>query len=363
MSSKKKTTQTTDQTSTSAPPSWTQGGLEATSGMVQSALGQIPQTHYSGQQVAYMSPEELAQIQAAWGDTAGLASGYTDWMGQRLPELSDLWEWQTQLPTASFDMGQLQDVNPVIEASLNPVYRQLTEQILPGISNSSLQADAYSGDRAMGVLPTTALQNYSREAADIATLIGYQNYRDFENRRLQAWEGDQDRFLAGYGLETQRGLGQNASQQAQMAAEADYIQNILKNSASVGDLLNMSSQLGVTNQQAQIDDALARDKYASYSPFMGLDQAAQLLALLSGDYGTQTLQGKSVTKEKTGGLGEWVKGAIGLGSMAASAFGLNPLAAMGGAGAAGGAMNFNLPTNPAAFSPATFGASSIFGNG
>lgn len=360
MSSKKKTTQTTNQTSTSAPPSWTAGGLEATSGMVQSALGQIPTSHYSGQQVAYMSPEEQAAIQSAWGDTAALAGGYTDWMGERLPTLSDMWDWQSQLPTASFDMGSLQDVEPVIQAALNPVYRQLTEQILPGISNSSLQADAYSGDRAMGVLPTTALQNYSREAGDIATMIGYQNYQDYEARRLDAWQSDQDRLLAGYGLETQRGLGQNASQQQQMAAEADYINSILKNSASVGDLLNMSSQLGVTNQQAMINDALAKDKYASYSPFMGLDQAAQLLALLSGDYGTQTMQGKSVTKEKTGGVGEWVKGAVGLGSLAASAFGLNPLAAMGGAGGAASMAGLEMNPGLAMFMGAP-PATSIFG--
>jgi len=285
--------------------------------MVTSALGQIPTTHYSGQQVAYMSPEEQAAIQAAWGNTAGLAGDYTSYMGERLPELTDLWDWESQLPTASFNMGSLQDVDPVIQAALNPVYRSLTEQLLPGISSSSLQSGAYTGDRAMGVLPESVIQDYSREASDIATQIGYQNYMDYENRRLNAWQGDQDRLLGGYVAETQRGLGQNASQTDMMGAEADYISNILRNSASVGDLLNMSSQLGVSNSQAAINDALARDQYASYSPFMGLDQAAQLLTMLSGDYGTSTLQGKTTTKEKTGGLGEWVKGAIGIGSMIA----------------------------------------------
>jgi len=358
MSSKKKSTTKTNTTQTNAPPSWTAGGLEATAGMVQGALGQIPTTHYSGQQVAYMSPQELAAIQGAWGETAGLAGDYTDWMGQRLPELSDLWDWQTQLPTESFNMGSMQDVNPVIQASLNPLYRQLTEQLLPGINYSSLDSGAYSGDRAMGVLPESVMQDYSREAADISTQIGYQNYKDFENRRLQAWMTDQDRLLAGYGAETQRGLGQNASQTAMMGAESDYISNILHNSASVGDLLKMSADLGVSVDQAAINDALAQDKYASYAPFMGLDQAAQLLALLSGDYGTQTMVGKTTTKEKTGGLGEWVKGAVGLGSLAASAFGMNPLAAMGSAGAAGAGAAVDPYSAAKLWAPS---ASSIFG--
>lgn len=357
MSSKKKTKTSASSTQTAAPPTWTQPGLEQTAGMVQSALGQIPTSHYSGQQVAYMSPAEQMAIQQAWGNTAGLAGNYVDYMNDRLPTLADLWDWQTTLPTQSFNMGTLADVDPVINAALDPVKRQLMEQILPGISSSSLDAGAYTGDRAMSVLPQSVLQDYSHEAGNIAATIGYENYRDFENRRLQAWMSDQDRLLAAYGAETQRGLGQNESNIAMMGAESDYINSILKNSASVGDLLNMSAQLGVANQQAQFDDLIARDKYASYAPFMGLDQATQLLTQLSGGWGTQTGQSQSKTTEKTGGLGEWVKGAIGLGSLAASAFGLNPLAMMGAAGGGAGA---GIAVTPGATERA-LSASSIFG--
>lgn len=355
MSSKKTSKTKFNQTQTAAPPSWTAGGLEATAGLVQQALGQIPQQHYDGQQVAFMSPEQLAQIQGAWTNTAGLAGDYVDWMGNRLPELSQSYDFTTSLPTAQFDMGSLQDVTPVINASLNPVLRQLTEQILPGIQNSSLDAGAYSGDRAMAVLPTTALQNYSREAADIATLVGYQNYQDFENRRLQAFTSDQDRLLAGYNAETGRGLGVQNANADTMGAINDYVSGILRNSASQGDLLNMAAQLGVTNQQAQINDLLAQDQYASYSPFMGLDQAAALLAQLSGNYGTQTSSGQSKTTEKTGGLGEWVKGAIGLGSMIAGIPGIG--GALGLGGAAAGASGSISPLAAAASAPM---ASSIF---
>jgi hypothetical protein len=260
-------------------------------------------------------------------------------MGNQLPELSATYDFTTQLPTAQFDMGQLQDVDPVIQAALNPVYRQLTEQILPGISSSSLDAGAYTGDRAMSVLPGSAIQDYSREAADIATGIGYQNYRDFENRRLQAFASDQDRMLAGYNAETGRGLGVQGANATTMGAINDYVSGILRNSASQGDLLNLAAQLGVTNQQASINDLLQQDQYASYSPFMGLDQASALLAQLSGNYGTQDTVGKSKTTEKTGGIGEIAKGVIGIGSMLAGIPGIGGALGLGGAlgGAATGA--------------------------
>lgn len=359
MSSKKKSTTKYNQTSVNAPPPFTAGGLEATSGLVQQALGQIPQEHYSGQQVAYMTPEQVAQIQGAWGNTAGLAGDYTDWMGAQLPGLTEQWQWQSQLPTQSYNMGNLADVNPVIQAALDPVYRQLTEQLLPSIQMSSLgDAGAYTGDRAMSVLPLNALQDYDRQAGNIAAQIGYQNYADYEARRLNAWQSDQDRLLAGYAAETQRGLGEEASNVNQMGAIGDYVSNILRNSASVGDLLNMSAQLGVTNDQAMINDALGRDQYASYSPFMGLDQATNLLTQLSGNYGTQTTEGKSKTTEKTGGIGEWIKGAAGLASMALGIPGVS--SALGLGGALAGASGSANPLAALAGGSGGFSASSIF---
>lgn len=328
----KKTSKTNfNQTQTAAPPSWTQPGLQTTAGLVENAIGQIPQSHYSGQQVAYMDAPTLQGIQDAWGNTANLAGYYADWMGNQLDPLSARWDFQSTLPTGSFNMGSMYDVEPVIQASLTPVYEQLMYNILPSIQSSSLDAGAYTGDRAMKVLPLDALSKFSQAAGDIAAKIGYQNYSDFENRRLAAWQGDQDRLLGAYNAETARGLGSEQNSMGYMGAIGDYVSNILRNSASVGDLLNMSAQLGVTNEQAMINDLLARDQYASYSPFLGLDQASALLRELSGNWGTQTSQGQQKTTEKTGGLGEWVKGAIGIGSMIAGAVTGNPLAMLGGA--------------------------------
>jgi hypothetical protein len=329
--------------------------------MVTGALGDIPQTHYSGPQVAYMTPDQVGAVQGAWGDTAGLAGYYSNWMGEQMAPLTSMWNFQSELPTGQFNMGSMHDVNPVINAALNPVYEQLMHSILPGIQSSSLDAGAYTGDRAMRVLPQDALSEYSDSATRTAAGIGYENYRDFDNRRLYAWAGDQDRLLAGYGDETQRGLGAEQNQMGMMGAINDYVSGILRNSASVGDLLNMSAQLGVTNEQAMINDILAQDQYASYSPFMGLDQAAALLAQLSGNYGTQTSQGTQKTTEKTSGLGEWVKGAIGLGSTIAGAMTGNPLAMLGG-GAMAGASGSANPLAQFGIQSSILPASGIFGS-
>lgn len=346
MSKKTKTTQKINQTNTNAPPSWTQPGLEQTAGAVTDAMGQIPSTHYSGQQVAYMSPEELAAIQGAWGTTAGLAGQYTDWMGQQLGTLTTPWDWSTDLSgLEAYDIGSMYDVQPVINASLTPVYRQLTEQILPGISSSALDAGAYTSDRAMGVMPMQAITAYSREASDIAAQIGYENYKDYEARRLAAWEAWNDDQLGAYGAETQRGIGQQSINTDMLGASSDYITAMLRNSASVGDLLNMSASLGVNNQQASINDLLAQDKYASYAPFMGLDQATQLLTQLSGGWGTQNIDGVTTTKTKTSDPMEWVKTAIAVGSMA---MGMPPIGMGGGSGS-----NIAYGPPPSSFVPAS----------
>jgi len=306
-----------------------------------------------------MTPEEQAAIQAAWGQTASLAGQYTDFMGNQLETLTAPWDWTTDLTGLQpYDVGSMYDVNPVINASIYPVYQQLTEQVLPGISSSALDSGAYSGDRAMKVLPQSAIADYSDSASRIAAQIGYENYKAYEDRRLAAWQAWQDDILGAYGAETQRGLGQQDVNATMLGTTSDYISNILRNSASVGDLLNMSAQLGVTNEQASINDLLAQDKYASYAPFLGLDQATQLLTQLSGGYGTQDMTGTTITKEKTGGIGEWVKGAVGVASMIAGAVTGNPLMMMGGASSlAGGGGGITVGNT------APPNAASIFGTG
>lgn len=348
MSSGKHVTNTTenfDKTQTAAPPSWTMPGIQTASNDVLAALGQIPTDHYSGQQVAYYTPEQLKQIQDAYTGTATTAGDLSSWMQGQLPALSTPWNWTTTLPDTSYNVGNMYDVNPVIDAALRPVYNQLTQQVLPGIKSSALDAGAYTGDRATTLLPQLALQDYARQAADTAATIGYQNYNDYENRRLQAYNDVTQNAIGAYQAESQRGLGQEQNNNQAMAAIGDYVNNILHTSASVGDLLKMSSDLGVNTQQQQINDALARDKYASYAPFMGLDEASQLLATLSGNWGTQTASGTDYThqvQKYVPGTLDWINAGIGIASAVAGMPGIGGIG--GAAGGAGGSGIMISPT-------------------
>jgi hypothetical protein len=135
----------------------------------------------------------------------------------------------------------------------------------------------------------------------------------------------------------------------------DLVQSILRTQSSEGDLLKMAAELGVSTQQAQINDAIARDQYASQSPFMGLDTASQLLAQLSGGWGTQTMNGttnQTQTTTQKQPLGQQlVQGALGLGTMAMGFPGVTSALGLGAAGGAGGlgAMATALPSAASIF--------------
>lgn len=357
MGTKKKTKTTYNDHSTNAPPAWTQGGLTQAGSMVQNALGQIPASHYTGQQVAYMSPDQLAGIQGAWGNTADLAGQYTQYMQDQLPALTAQPQFSTSLPTANYNMGdRYAGLEGTINAAQHSTLQQLMENILPGIKSSALDAGAYSGDRAMGVLPTSAVQNATESMQRIASELAFQDYQDWENRRLAAYQGDQATQLGAYQADTSRQLGLADNNNAQMQLLPQYIQSMLHTSGSVGDLLNMSAALGVQNQQAQIGDALAQDRYASYSPFMGLDQASQLLAQLSGNWGTQDRTGSSKTTETTGGLGPALQTAAGIASMAMG------MPGMGGGGGMAGLLGAGAGSlgGAAGAAPSWINASNLF---
>lgn len=75
-----------------------------------------------------------------------------------------------------------------MEAAIQPVMRQLTDQILPGIRSSAIESGAYSGDRAMMVLPQEALAETGRRASEITQGLAYEGYQQDQNRDLQAWQ-------------------------------------------------------------------------------------------------------------------------------------------------------------------------------
>lgn len=343
MGSKSKQTQTTNQTQTSAPPSFTAPGLSLTADMVMQALQNLPTTAYNGPMVATADPTNTSAMTQAYTNASNTAGGLGQWLQGQLPNLTAAPTFNTTLPTASYDVGSGTDLTPAINAAIHPVFQELTQRILPGIRSSAIESGAYSGDRAMSVLPTQAIAESNEAAQRIAAQLAFEDYTNRENRRLTAWQGDQDRLLGGFQADTQRQLGVGDLLTQRFGLMPEMADSIMRMTSGQGDLLRIAGDLETARRQQEIDNALAMDQYGMTRPFMGLDIASELLARLSGGYGTQTLNGQTTTVQKTGGLGSIMQGALGLGSLIGGFPGL-----FGGASAAAKAA---VPMASSVFAP------------
>lgn len=327
MGSKKTTNTTTQGTQTAAPPSWTMPGIVDAAARVTDAIKQLPGTKYTGDFTAAPNAQDIAGATSLYRGMAGNAQGFSDLVGgvaRTLPQ------------NVSYDMGSPTDLNPVINAALDPSRRMLMENILPSIRSGGIESGAYSGSRALQTLPGMALNDWSREANNTAATIGYEDYLQRENRRLQATGMDRQ-----YNLSAAQLLPELASSSMMLGT-------------SGGDLLTRAAELEAAREQSIIQNNLAKNQYEWMYPFQGLDIGADLLAKLSGNYGTQTSSGSSKTVEKTGGAGAVVQGIAGLasgigglmaGGPMAGLFGKAPGGAMQGMGL-GGALQAAAPFQP-----------------
>lgn len=330
MGSKTKTTTNSQQQQTVAPPTFTAPGLVDVSNQVTNAaksLGSL--TPYAGEQIALPS-RDLVQQQIdnyqATGQNAARLSGF---INDRLSAAADP-NFTTSLPGFNYDVGKATDtLTPAIESAIHPVFRQLTENILPSIRSSSLDSGAYSGSRATSVLPTQAIRDSNENAQRIAATLGYEDYQAREARRLAAYQSDQQAQLQGFGLDTSRQLGAGDLITQRLQQLPGLADAILRLQGSQGDLAGQAAAVDVNARQAEINNALAKDAYATARPFAGLDIASQLLAQLSGNYGTTSGTSSSTSVQKTGGLGSIVQAAAGIGGLIAGVPGLG--AAVGGA--------------------------------
>lgn len=334
MGSKKTTVNTSSGTQTVAPPSWTMPGILDASQRVIGAMNSLPGDKYTGD---FLAPPDQAAIDQARGiyqNMAGQASDLAGYVRQNLPTVGQPITYDgPNLPTGSYNIGSGQDLNPVIDAALRPVFTQLTEQALPGIKSSALDAGAYSNSR-VGTLQGQALRDYSQAATDTASRIAYQDYADREARRLQAYGIDTQAALEGYQAATQRGLGEGNLNLERANSLPALTDTIMRLGTAGGDLITQQEALRQQAAQQVINNNLARNQYEWQYPFQGLDTATELLARLSGNYGTTSTQGTSKTVEKTGGLGPIVQGALGAASLAAGLGAFGPIGGL--AGAAGG---------------------------
>lgn len=344
-----KTTETTNQTQTAAPPTWTLPGLQIAGQDVTNAIGQIPSSHYTGPMVATYDPADIAAIQAAWNGTAANATNLAASMqNSTLPELQSIGQglhYTTSLPTTSISAAPLQDATAAIQASMAPVMQNLTHNILPGITNSALASGAYTSDRALGVVPEQAIADATASMQNTAAQLGYTAYEDWATRDLTAQQATVQAAQQNYSLDTARQTQQAAAQLQALGMTPDMVNSILHTQASSGDLMQMAANLGLTAQQAQINNAVGMDQYASQAPFMGLDTASQLLAELSGNWGTHTMNGTTTQTTSQSPVGQVLQGALGLGSLAMGIPGAG--SAIGGAlglGAPSAAGLFNIPS-------------------
>lgn len=259
----KKTSKTTyNDTKTVAPPSWTMPGIQTAADQVIKALGTLPGDKYTGEFVAtpdqYMVDTIMDKLMNVGGqsgslgtDTLNKALGlpmlsagdntrslFTPTAGPARPDLASLVPTLPGFaPVAQANILEMPNIagmapalptaptmvswNPTgwsegngearlkaaIDAGIAPVFRQLTEQILPGIRSSAIEAGAYSGDRAMSVLPTTAIAEASGRASEVAAGLANEGYQSEQNRSLQAWQALQSFLGQKQAQENQFGLG------------------------------------------------------------------------------------------------------------------------------------------------------------
>lgn len=99
-----------------------------------------------------------------------------------------------------------------MEAALNPLTKQLTENILPNFDSAAAKAGAYGSRAAIG--KQQVLDNYTKQATD--TLAGMQNTQQLQNQQLRAsvLQGLINQGGSGYGLSeslTQKTGAENSS--------------------------------------------------------------------------------------------------------------------------------------------------------
>jgi hypothetical protein len=318
-----KKTSKSSETRTVAPPSWTMPGIEDASSRVTAALGNLPTATYGGD---FTAPVDYSGAIANYGQAAQRAQQLAGFGQQQLTAAAPQYDFSTTLPSfdykpGTYDVGNGTDLTGKIQASLAPVYQQLTQQLLPSLRSSAMQSGAYSGSRAQEILPAMALQDYGQTAGNIASTIGYQDYNDREQRRLSAYGVDQGNALqaaqtaaqtqlAGFSADSARQFGMQQDRQNYANSLPDLIDTILRASTGSGDIAAQAAGLEQQQQQAVINNNLARQQYAVQQPFQGLDIATQLLAALSGNYGTTTSSGTQT--QTSGGLGSVVAGGAGL---------------------------------------------------
>lgn len=339
MGSKTKTKSTSNQTTTAAPPSWAEPTMIQLANQIMSGVNTVQGLpSYTGDFIAQPGDLQLA-VPGAYTAAAQLAQSL-------VPQAQAAFDQAFTMPTFTMTPEQLQAAtqsfgatNPegmvgAVNAAIDPVYKQLTQQILPTLQSSGIESGAYGGSRAMTTLPQLALQDYDKNAANIAATMTYQDYVDAANRMLTAYQAD-----------TARGLGTANVLTDRLGLTPDMLDSIMRLSGGSAELQAQAASIDSLNRQSAIDNALQQYQYGVQQPFMGYDIATDLISRLANGYGTTTSQGTSTQTQSTGGLGQVLGGVLGAG------MGLLSLPMAGGA-SLGGSLVSSLFGNRSSAGPA-----------
>lgn len=341
--STQKTKSSTNETSTATPWGPATAGLTDLAGMTSNAMHQAQNIPlYQGDFVAQpgamqqnVAPLYQQASQLAGGLVGGAlnAANTTNWQMpsfQGSPTLQD--------GTQTFGSYDASQVQPVIEAAMQPYMRQLTEQVLPGLQSAGIESGAYSNDRAFAVMPQQALRDTSRMAAEVGSGIAFQDFMANQQRQQQAYQ-----------MSTQRGLGEADVLTQRLAQYPELLDTAMRMSTGQADLASQGAAYDTALRQSEINNALAQDAYNVQAPFRGLDMASSIFGSFA-PYATRNNVGtsNSTTTQTTQQplAGQLLQGAMGIGSMALGMpggfAGLGTALGIGqAAGAAGGGYNMN----------------------
>jgi len=336
MGSKKKTKTKSSQESVAKPLDIVMPGYNTIASGVERGLADIQDVNYTGDFLAQAGDLQNA-VPGAY-----LEAGRT--AGSLIPQMQDIWGQMGQgatfgdSPTLASGMQSFGGTNPggmqdAVNAAIHPYMQQLTEHILPSLQSAGIESGAYGGTRSQQTIPLMAVRDAGESAQRVAAALAYEDFK-----------GQQDRILQGYGLSTQRGLGEADVMTSRYGMAPEMSDAIMRLAGGQAEYANMASTADLGNRQLEIDNALRQFQYDMTRPFMGYDVAGNILGNMTQGYGTTTSKGTSTTTEKTGGLGNVVAG---LGGLAMAAAGMP----MAGGGSLGGSILGSLmkkaPTAPA----------------
>jgi hypothetical protein len=332
MGSKKKSTTKSSGTQVQKPLDLVMPGYNTIAQGVEKGLGDIANVNYTGDFLA--QPGDLQNQMIGNYQTAG------NTVGGLIPQMQNTFQ-QSQggvnfadSPQLDWGMQSFANTNPqgmqgAVNAAIDPYMKQLTQQVLPSLKSAGIESGAYGGSRSQQTMPLMAIDQAGEQAQKVAAALAYQDFAD-----------QQARILQGYGLSTDRGLGEGQIMNQRWAMAPEIANSIMSLAGGQADFQQMASTQDLGNRQMAIDNALKQFEYDMTRPFMGYDVAGNILGNMTQGYGTTTNQQKSTTTEKSGGLGNIAAGIAGIGGALASlpmgggaSLGGNMLGSLLGAGA------------------------------